>query len=263
MNLNRCSKLLTLLLATTLLVSAVAPAAAVSVSASDAPSKKQVGDEVNTKFTLTELYSDYEKWTLNGQTNLTKVTWTVTTFDQAGNRVNQKSYDGQSFNHSIDVSNDVNEVKVTLKGTVGEVGNFSYDAAGQKTTLAEFSQVRKGGSSQEIDAWQFRPYTEESQEARKAIEDAESAISDASSNGAGVSEAKSFVGNAISAFNAENFGNAVDLADKAKESANSSQKSSQQTQMLLYGGAGLLALVVVVGGFLWYRSQQDSYDKLR
>lgn len=263
MNSNRCSKLLTLLLATSLLFAAVAPAAAVSAKAGDAPTEKQVGEEVNTKFTLTDLYSDYEKWTLNGQTNLTKVTWTVTTYDQAGNRINQKSYDGESFNHSIDVSNDVNKVEVTLKGTVGEVGNFSYAPEGQQTLLAEFAQVREGGSSQAIDDWQFRPYTEESQEARTAISDAKSAISDASSNGAGVSEAESRLGNAISAFNAENFGNAVDLANQAKDSANSSQKSSQQTQMLLYGGVGLLALVVVVGGVLWYRSQQDSYDKLR
>ena len=33
--------------------------------------------------------------------------------------------------------------------------------------------------------------------------------------------------------------------------------------MLLYGGVGLVALVLVVGGVLWYRSQQDDYDKLR
>ncbi|MFC4550180.1 MULTISPECIES: hypothetical protein [Halorussus] len=263
MNSNHCSKLLTLLLAVALVASAVAPAAAVSAEASDAPEKKRVGEEVKSTFTLTELYTDYEQWTLNGRTNLSEVTWTVRMYDQAGNKVNQKSYDGQSFNKSVNVENDVAEVRVTLEGTVAEVEDFSYDTAKQQTLLAEFNQVRKGGNSQSIDSWQFRPYTDESAAARQAIADAEDAIDEAESAGASVSEAKNTLDSAVSAFDHENFANAEKLAGDAKKTADSAQKSNQQTQMLLYGGAGLLALVVVVGGVLWYRSQQDSYDKLR
>ncbi|WP_240334482.1 hypothetical protein [Halorussus sp. MSC15.2] len=177
-------------------------------------------------------------------------------------KIDQKSYDGQSFDHALKKS-DAYEVKVVVKGTVPEVGNYTYDPA-QKLVLAELNQVREGGSSKSIKAWTFRPYTEKSQEARDAIDSARETIDAAEGSGADVSGAEDTFENAVSAFDAENFGNAVDLANEAANKAESSKQSSQQTQMLLYGAAGLLALVVVVGGALWYRSnQQDDYDKLR
>ncbi|WP_276279607.1 hypothetical protein [Halorussus caseinilyticus] len=263
MNSNRCSKLLTLLLAATLVVSAVGPAAAMSASASGAPSEAKVGSDVTTTFTIEKPFSEYDSWTLNGTTHLTDVTWTVKLYDQGGDKIDQKSYDGQSFDHALDKS-DAYEVEVKIEGTVPEVTNFTYDPA-QSLLLAELSQVRQGGSSETIaDPWTFRPYTEESDEARSAIEDAEDTIADAKDSGAGVSDAESTLSDAVSAFDGENFGLASDLAGKAADSADSAQQSNEQTQMLLYGGAGLLALLVVVGGALWYRSQnQDDYDKLR
>ncbi|WP_276298969.1 hypothetical protein [Halorussus lipolyticus] len=261
MNSNHCSKLLALLVACTLVVSAAGPAVAMSASASGAPSEAEVGSDVSTSFTITKPFSDYDSWTLNGSTELTGVTWTVKLYDQGGDKIGQKSYDGQSFDHDLEKS-DAYEVKVQIEGTVPEVTNFTYDPA-QKLLLAELTQVRQGGSSEAIDSWTFRPYTTESADARSAIEDAEAAIEDAEDSGAGVSEAQSDYEDAISAFDGENFELATDLATKAQDKAESSQQSNEQTQMLLYGGVGLLALVVVVGGFLWYRNQQDDYDKLR
>ncbi|NHN59970.1 MULTISPECIES: hypothetical protein [Halorussus] len=262
MNSNHCSRLLTLLLAAALVVSAVGPAAAISASASGAPDEAKVGSDVTTTFTVEKPFSEYDSWTLNGTTGLTDVTWTVKLYDQGGDKIGQQSYDGQSFDHALEKS-DAYEVEVKLEGTVPEVENFTYDPA-QSLLLAELDQVREGGSSDSIaDPWTFRPYTEESGDARAAIEDAEATVQDAADSGANVDEAESTLADAISAFDGENFGLANDLAGKAAESASSSQQSSQQTKMLLYGGAGLLALVVVVGGALWYRSQQDSYDKLR
>jgi hypothetical protein len=250
------------LLACTLVVSAAGPAAAMSASASGAPDEKQVGEDVESTFTITKPFSEYDAWTLNGETELNDVTWTVQLFDQGGSKIDQTSYDGQSFNHSLEKS-DAFQMKVVVKGTVPEVENYSYDPA-QELVLAELNQHRDGGSSADIDAWTFRPYTAESQEARDAIDSAREAIDSAESSGASVSGAEDTLDNAVSAFDAENFGNAVDLAEEAETKAESSQQSSQQTQMLLYGAAGLLALVVVVGGALWYRSnQQDDYDKLR
>lgn len=261
MNSNRCSKLATLLFAVTLVVSAVGPAAALSVSASDAPSQAAVGEDVQTTFTIERPFSDYESWTLNGETNLTDVTWTVKLYDQGGDKLDQQSYDGQTFGHDLDQS-DAFEVEVVVEGTVPEVESFSYDPA-QQSLLTELSQVREGGSSETLDSWQFRPYTEESDEARTAIGNAEQAIEDADGNGADVSEARSTLENAISAFDHGNFENAVNLAEEAESSADSAQESSQQTQMLLYGGIGLVVLLLVVGAVFWYRSQQDDYDKLR
>jgi len=262
MNSNHSSKLLTLLLATTLVVSAVAPAAAaVSVASSDAPGEAEVGEDVTATFTLEQPFSEYEEWTLNGATELEDVTWTVKLYDQADDKIGQESYDGQSFNHSLSTDSNANEVEVTVEGTVADVGNFSYDPA-QQALLAELNQARDGGSSGAIDSWQFRPYTAESDEARSALDDADAAIADAEETGADVSEAEEQFGSAVSAFDGENFELATDLAGDAEETANSAAESNQQTQMLLYGGVGLVALVAVIGGALWYRSQQDSYDKL-
>lgn len=262
MNSNRCSKLFALLLATLLVVSAVGPAAAMSASASGAPEKAKVGSDVTTTFTIQKPFSDYDSWTLNGTTDLSDVTWTVKLYDQGGEKIGQKSYDGQSFDHSL-AKSDAYEVKVKVQGTVPEVTNFTYDPA-QSLLLAELTQVRQGGSSEAIaDPWTFRPYTEESAEARSAIENAEGTIEDAEESGASVSDAESTLSDAVSAFDGENFGLATDLAGKAEDSASSSQQSNQQTQMLLYGGIGLLALVLVVGGLFWYRNQQDDYDRLR
>lgn len=260
MNSNHYSKLLTLLLAAALVVSTAGTAAAMSVSASGAPSEAKVGEDVTTTFTVQKPFSNYDQWTLNGETELTDVTWTVKLYDQAGEKIGQQSYDGQSFNHTLKKS-DAFEVKVALKGSVPEVTNFTYDPE-QTLLLAELNQVRKGGSSESLDSWEFRPYTAESQEARKAIESAEEAISNAKDSGASVSDAEDTLSNAVSAYDHGNFENAVELANEAKKTADSAQKSNQQTQMLLYGGIGLLALVLLVGGIFWYRSQQDSYDKL-
>ena len=262
MNSNRCSKLVTLLVAVTLVASMAAPATAAVSASADAPTEAQVGDDVTTTFTLDKPFSEYEQWTLNGRTELTGVTWTVKLYDQAGDKVGQKSYDGQSFNHSLKMSSNAVEVQVALEGTVADASNFSYDPA-QQALLAELNQVREGGNSQTIDSWQFRPYTAESDEARNAIGAAESAIANAKDGGASVSEAENTLESAVSAFDHGNFENAKKLASDAEESANSSKQSNQQTQMLLYGGLGLVALVAVVGGVLWYRNQQDDYDKLR
>jgi hypothetical protein len=262
MNSNRCSKLLALLLAATLVVSAVGPAAAMSASASGAPETAEVGSDVTTTFTIEKPFSDYDAWTLNGTTELSDVTWTVKLYDQGGDKIDQSSYDGQSFDHALDKS-DAYEVEVKIEGTVPEVTNFTYDPA-QTLLLAELTQVREGGSSEAIaDPWTVRPYTAESDEARTAIENAEGAIEDAEESGASVSDAEDTLSDAVSAFDGENFELAADLAGKAEENADSAQESNQQTQMLLYGGVGLLALVALVGGLFWYRNQQDDYDKLR
>ncbi|PSP56078.1 hypothetical protein BRC82_02785 [Halobacteriales archaeon QS_1_67_19] len=261
MNSNHCSKLLALAVAVALVASAATPAAAMSVSASGAPAEAEVGEEVTTTFTIEKPFSDYQEWTLDGQTELDGVTWTVKLYDQAGDKIDQQSYDGQTFQHDLQKS-DAYEVRVVLEGTVPEVENFSYDPA-QQFLLAELNQVREGGSSETIDAWEFRPYTTESQEARDAIASAEQVIADVEDSGASVSEAQSTIDNAVSAFDHGNFENAVSLAEDAEDSAESAKQSNQQTQMLLYGGVGLLALVALIGGVFWYRSQQDNYDKLR
>lgn len=266
MNSTRCSRLVAFLAVVALLTSAVAPAAAVSVKTDGVPEDAKVGNEVSGTMTLSDLYGDYERWTLNGTTELRDVTWTVTTYDQAGNQKAKKSYDGQSFDHELALDSGVSKVDVKVTGTVPEVENFTYDPQ-QSFTFAELHQTRDGGNTDAIDQPATVNYhTEASREARSAIADAESAIDDAAS-GADTKEAESGVEDAISAYNGGNFELAGDLADKATKNANSASEnaksSAQQTKLLMYGGAAVLGLVAIGGGGYWYRSQQGPENKLR
>lgn len=255
-SLNRSSKLL---VACLVLLSAVAaPAAAVSVADSDVPSEAEVGTQVSATATLDELYQNpqLESWTLQGQTNLTDVTWTVTFYDQTGSKVGQESVDGQNMTADVAASDDVSEVEVKVTGTVPEVTNYSYDPD-QTFLFASLTQARDGGSSNAIESWQVHHYTAESQPAREAIDEAAAAV-----DSSGSDEAEQTLNNAVSAYENANFELATELANEAQSQAESAEQSQQTTQLALYAVGGLLVVGLIVGGLFWYRSQQDSYDKL-
>ncbi len=262
MNSTRCSKLAVLVAVSLALVAAVAPAAAaVSVSADGVPDSAEVDSKVTSTFTLTELYSEYDQWTLRGETNLTQVTWTVTTYDQTGAKIAQETYNQPTFNHSIAAENGVNEIEVEVEGTVSEVGNWSYDPA-QSVLVASLAQTQQGGTSSSLASHSTRPYTEDSQAARTAIGDAEDAVEDTADAGADTAEAEDLVSSAVSAYDNGNFENAQRLAGQATEKAEASASSKQQTSMLLMG-AGVLVAVALVGAGLWYwRNNRETYDKL-
>lgn len=256
MSWSRCSK--ALVVALLLLTAAVVPAAAVSTSRDGVPDESSVGSEVSATYTFTDLYTDFESWSLRGSTELSNVTWTVRKLDQAGNQISQNSYDGATFNESVDISEDTARVVVRVRGTTPPVENFSYDPA-EQYTLGRFQLRRQGGTNQRISADQVHHFTQDSKEARNEIESAQQTIDDAGGN----QQAEQTLSNAISAYNAGNFGNAIDLANQAEQRANRAKQSQNTTQLLLYGGLGVVVLLLVVGGFAYYRSQQDTYDKLR
>jgi hypothetical protein len=254
MNWNRCSKALVATLL--VLTAAVVPAAAVSTSSEGVPDEAQVGNEVSATFTLTELYTDYESWTLHGETNLTEVTWTVRKLDQAGNQVSQTSYDGGEFNESIDIEEDTAEVEIQVRGTTPEVRNFTYEPE-QRFLLASFELLRQGGTQQDISETRIHYYTEDSKEARRAIENASATV-----ESAGDSEAEATLTNAIEAYNNEEFGSATTFANNAEQQAQQAQNAQSRNQLILYAVAALLVVALLVGLVLYWRSQQDSYDKL-
>lgn len=256
MSWSRCSK--ALVVALLLLTAAVVPAAAISTNEDGVPDESRAGSEVSATYTFTELYTDFESWTLRGSTELEGVTWTVRKLDQAGNQLSQTSYDGATFDESVDISNDTARVVVQVRGTVPEVDNFSYDPA-EQYTFASFQLRRQGGTNQRITADQVHHFTEASRDARAEIDAAQQAIDAAGGN----QQAEQTLSNAISAYNAGNFGNAADLANQAEQRANRAQQSQNTTQMLVFAGIGVVVLLLVVGGFAYYRSQQDTYDKLR
>lgn len=254
MNLNRCSKALVATLL--VLTAAVVPAAAVSTSSDGVPDEAQVGEEVSATFTLNELYTDFESWTLHGETNLTDVTWTVRKLDQAGNQVSQNSYDGAEFNESVDIEEDTATIEVEVRGTAPAVNNFTYEPE-EQFRLASFELLRQGGTQQAISETNVHHFTERSKEARQAIENASAAVAEADSN-----EAEASLSDAIEAYNNAEFGSATTFANNAEQQAEQAQTAQSRNQLILYAVAALLVIAVLVGAVLYWRSQQDSYDKL-
>jgi len=244
-----------------LLVLSVAsvPAAAVSVGDSDVTSDAEVGSQVTATATLTELYRNptLESWTLAGSTELTDVTWTVTYYDQTGAKVDQESFDGQSFSGAeVATADGTSEVEVRITGTVPAVADYSYEPP-QSFTVMALEQTREGGSSNDIDNWSATHYTQESREARDAIAEAETAVSEVDSQ-----QADRSLRNAVEAYNGEEFTLATDLANQAQEQAQKTRQSNQLVQYALYGVGALVVIGLAVGGFLYWRSQQQGHDKL-
>jgi hypothetical protein len=237
------------------------PAAGVSVGDSTVTSDAEVGTQITATVTLTELYQNpqLESWTLEGETELTDVTWTVEYYDQTGARVNQQSFDGQSFSGAqIAAEDGTSEVQVRITGTVPEVEEYSYDPA-QSFTVLDLTQAREGGSSNDIDSWSATHYTEGSREARNAIDDAAAAVEEVDSQ-----SAEQDLQSAIEAYNGDGneFDLATDLANQAQEEAESTQQSNRLIRFALYGAGGLVVIGLIVGGFLYWRSQQSGPDKL-
>ena len=257
------SRGIALLAVLALLVAAGTPAAAIAANAEGVPAEAAVGNEVSSTFTITEPFKNpsLEQWTLYGETDLENVTWTVTLYDQTDAKVGQESYDGVNFTHQ-DVSADsgVSEIQVRVVGTVPAIAEYTYEPR-EEFLVASLTQLREGGTSNEIGTWSAHHYTADSKEAREEIESAEAAIAGAS--GSDTSEAEGILDNAISAYEAGNFGNAVDLANQAEQNANEAQQSNERTQLIMYVAGGLVVLLVLLGGgYIIYRSRQDGYDKL-
>jgi len=276
------SKATTLALLLVLSLAAVAPAAAIDVASQDVPSEAEVGSTVEATFTLDTLYQEpsFQSWALQGGTELQNVTWVVAYSAPDGSTFDTRQYDGQSFSQQgIDSDSEtapfdrpVTEIQVTVRGQVPAVDQYTYDER-EQFVVAELSQrAGDSGSTNTIDSWGVHHYTTSeggdpgSAEARDAIESAQSTIREAEDAGADTSEANQTVTRAISAYENENFANAVELANDAEEQANTAREgavsSARTTQLLMYGGVAVLVLALVGGGYWYYQQQQDSYDKL-
>jgi cellobiose-specific phosphotransferase system component IIA len=124
------------------------------------------------------------------------------------------------------------------------------------------TQAREGGNANAIDAWEAHHFTSESDQARNAIDEAGAAIETARSSGAGVGEAENTFDQAVNAYESENFDLAAELATEAQSQAESAQQSRQTLTLALYAVGGLVVVALLVGGFLYWRSQQETHDPL-
>lgn len=249
------SKLLSLFVVCALVTSLfVGPAAAVKSSTGDLPEEAEVGTDVEATFEFTQLFDEFEQWTLQGETELQSVTWTVRQYDQAGNQVSQTSADGQQLSAQVDIEDGTSRIEVRVTGTAPPIENYSYDPP-QRFVFANFTQARSGGTAQPIDGYQVHHYTAESKEARNAIDSASEAVNASSSD-----EGEAFLQSAISSYENENFQN-------AKESAKNAEDAASQDRLLMMGAIGVVALIVLVvlvgGGYRYYKSRQQAPNRLR
>ncbi len=246
---------LAVFLAVGLLASALAgPVAAVDSSPQTAPDESEVGSEFDATYDLTNLFDEFERWTLVGETDLENVTWTVQQYDQAGNQVAQDSYNGQTFSQRIDIESGVSRVEVRVTGTTPGFGTPTYDPP-QRFTAADFRLEREGGTQQAINSHETHHYTQESSTTRQNVEQAERAV-----ERFGDEQSRETFQRAVSAFEASNYDNADQLADEAESEA---QRNRRTRTTLLYGGAALVGIALVGGGYYVYRSRQQDPDRLR
>lgn len=258
---SRCSRLVVALL---LVLTLAAPAAAVSVGDTTVPEEGQVGEQVTATVTLTELYRNptLERWQLSGRTALQDVTWVVEYYDQTGARTSQQEFAGQEFSGAEVATEDgTAEVVVRVTGTVPPVTEYSYEPRQEFLTM-ELTRGQQGGASGTVGTWRSDHFTPASDDARAALDDASAAIDSAESGGASTDEAEESFVSAVDAYESENFDNAQRLAERSQREAASAQSGAEQRRLLLYGGAAVVGLAVLVGGVYYWRSRQDSYDKL-
>jgi hypothetical protein len=260
-NWSRCSSVLVVCL---LLALVAAPAAAVTVGETTVPEEGQVDEQVTATVQLTELYQNptLERWQLSGRTALRNVTWVVEYYDQTGARTDQQEFTGQQFSGAEVAADDgTSEVVVRVTGTVPPVTEFSYDPP-QEFLLMTLTRGSQGGASGAVGTWRAHHFTATSDSARGTLDEARDAIEGAESSGANPGDARESFTSAVDAYENRNFDNAERLATRATEEAGSAQSGAEQRRLLLFGGAGLLGLAVVVGGVYYWRSRQDDYDKL-
>lgn len=254
MNWSRCSRVaLAALLVATL---AAAPVAAVSVSTENVPSEAEAGATIGTEdaitFTLTDLYSKYDSYTLTGQTDLEQAAWTVTKLNNQGDEIAERSSTGQSF--SVQVTGEAASVQVRLEGEVPSVESFSYEPP-QNVTLAAFAQGQQGSVSTPIESYSLHHYTNDSRDARQAIGSAAEVVDE---GGAG----SDLLASARSSFEAGNFQNAMDLANQAETAAENAQSTQSRNQLLMLGAGALLVLAVVGGVAYYVLNNRDTTDRL-
>lgn len=280
---SRSSKIAPLAIVLTVLVAAVAPAAAVSIASEDVPAEGEVGTTVEATITLDSLYQEpsFQSWELQGSTGLQEVTWIVAFKDPSGSTFAQRQYNGQEFSQpGIDAESGtdpfgspITEIDITVRGTVPPVEAYDYEERETFEMATLTQQAGSTGSTNEIGSWDTHHFTTAddegnagSQEARQAIANAEQAIAEAQADGADTEAANQSLNNAIEFYESGDFNNAVKNARTAKDEADEAhedvQSSRETTQLLLYLGLAVLIVALIGGGYWYYQEQQDDYDKL-
>ena len=226
--------------------------AAVQSSPQTLPEESEVGTEFEATFEITELFDEFESWTLTAETELDNATWTIRQYDQADSEISRNEIDGQNATQAIDIEDGTASVEIRITGTTPEISQLSYDPP-QQFVAASFTQEREGGSNNDIATHETHYYTQDSREARQAIDQAQASVD-------GSGEAQSSLDSAISAYENGNFENAISLAERAEGEA--SQSQFRRTAMIA-GAAVIVLLIVAFAGYRLYKSRQQGPSRLK
>lgn len=230
-------------------------AAAITVSA-DAPEEAEVGEQVTMTTTIEQPFEDApDQWTLRGDSELDDASWTVTTLEQ-GRTLETNEYGEATFEQDLDIESGTTEIEITVEGTVPEIQEYSYENVG----MEEFTLMSVGratdGNVNTIQTWDVHRYTQDSKEARQAIDDAEEALSGVSDE-----EGQSLLEDAKAFYDGQEpqFDRAISNAEDAEQRAEEASSSLP----IIPIAVGVVVLIALVAGGLYYRKQQQSGYKLQ
>jgi flagellar basal body-associated protein FliL len=239
------------LLVVALVTVAAGTAVALTVEGTS-PEPAQTNSTVTMAATIQQPFSGDApaQYTLRGETELENASFTVVAVDQQNSTVNRVDSEGPTFEMPLDIDNGSVRVEMEVNdGVVPPLDTFDYeDMSVENYTALRLVRVADGAET-EISVYETHRFTEESIEARQAIDNA-SALIDADSS----SDAREKLNQSISAYNAENFENAISLAQEARSTA-----ESGGLPVTLIGGA-VVVLVVIVGAVVYVRSSSGGDD---
>ena len=253
MNLTRSSRpvalALVLVVALGLGTAAVATADIFGETEDGPPAEAEVGAELRFTVVVDAPFDVDDPWTLQATSALDEATVTLVSLDGAGNQVERTT----NRTLELDSSDGVSSVEIQVTGDVPAIQTYSYeDPAREHVQALRVAEVVDGeASTVENGSFDVHRYTEESREARQAIDDASEAVADADS-----SDAEDRLEEAIVHYDSENFAEAISAADDARDTA----ESEGELRELLLLGAGVVVIFALVGGgiYLWQARQEDT-----
>ncbi len=251
MNWNPSFKLIAGVLALLLLAGAVGTVAAFTFSG-DVTDSAEVNSQERFDVTLENPFTHTDNWTVHAESGLDDATVDVEARTPGAQLVFEERGDG-AVEHQVNIEDGLTTVTFEVNGGIPEITNYSYENPEEEnvTALRVIDQDRM----ETIGTWEIHRYTEGSQNARAAIDQANVTVEESGSD-----DARSRLDEAITLYNNAEFDEAIRIAEDAEDIA---EGEGQTRRMLLIIG-GLIAVAVAAGGVAYYmRTRQQPQNKLR
>jgi len=243
MSWTHSSKLLALGVVLALALGTAGVATAVTFDDSEVPDELEVGEQETATVTIEDPFEDQpDTWTLEASSEFEDGTVSIRAETVGGDTISESGEGTVSMELSAD--DGISEVVVEGSGTVPEIDSYNYENPEEENFVA----VAVSGGVQ--NQWEVHRYTEGSQNARDRIDQASESVSEDNSD----------LQSAISLYNNGDFEQSMTEADSIIDS----QESQEQSQtMLLFGGAGVVLIALVGGGFYLYSQKKQNTNKLQ